>query len=127
MFGLFRGRNGESLTRGNGIAEDIDSFIVEELEELTSICIVFSLGVSLIEISSDCFMLAVDTSLTVSSLNDTDRFFAFSNRVRSVNEVLLLFTDRIERNSFCLVVLDETWSVESSGFFIRRGSLNSYG
>ena len=123
MFGLFRGRNGESLTSGNGIAEDIDSFIVEEL---TSICIVFSLGVSLIEISSDCFMLTVGTSLTVSSLNDTDRFFAFSNRVCSVNEVLLLFTDRIERNSFCLVVLDETWSAESSGFFIRRGRLNSY-
>ena len=126
MFGLFRGRNGESLTRGNGIAEDIDSFIVEELEELTSICIVFSLGVSLIEISSDCFMLAVDTSLTVSSLNDTDRFFAFSNRVCSVNEVLLLFVDRIESNSFCLVV-DETWSAESSRFFIRRGKLVSYG
>ena len=112
------------MTSGNGIAEDIDSFIVGEL--LTSVCIVSSLGASLIEISSDCFMLAVDTSLTVSSLNDTDRFFAFSNRVCSVNEVLLLFTDRIERSSFCLVV-DETWSAESSGFFIRRGSLNSYG
>ena len=112
------------MTSGNGIAEDIDSFIVGEL--LTSVCIVSSLGASLIEISSDCFMLVVDTSLTVSSLNDTDRLFAFSKRVCSVNEVLLLFTDRIERNSFCLVVLDETWSAESSGFFIRRGRLNSY-
>ena len=70
-------------------------------------------------------MLAVDISLTTSLLNDTDRFFAISNRVCTVNEVLLLFVDRIERNSFCLVV-DETWSAESSGFFIRRGSLNSY-
>ena len=111
------------MTSGNGIAEDIDSFIVGEL--LTSVCIVSSLGASLIEISSDCFMLVVDTSLTVSSLNDTDRIFAFSNRFCSVNEVLLLFTDKIERSSFCLVV-DETWSAESSGFFIRRGSLNIY-
>ena len=112
------------MTSGNGIADDIDSFIVGEL--LTSVCIVSSLGASLIETSSDCFMLVVDTSLTDSSMNDTDRLFAFSKRVCSVNEVLLLFTDRIEHNSFCLVV-DETWSAESSGFFIRRGSLNSYG
>ena len=124
MFGLFRERNGESGKACNGIAEDIDSFVIAEF--LTSIYIVSSLGASLIEISSDCFMLAVDTSLTVSSLNDTDRIFAFSNRFCSVNEVLLLFTDKIERSSFCLVV-DETWSAESSGFFIRRGSLNSYG
>ena len=101
----------------SGIADEIDSFIIEQL----SIFSASSLGTSLIEISSNCFTPVIDVSFIVSSLNDTDKFLVFSNRVCSVNDVLPLFIAKIERKAVCLLV-DETLFV-ACGFFMRRGNL----